>query len=689
MRKSLLIFLFFLFTASVTYAQVTSSSVSGSVKDAKQGPLPGASIRAIHVPSGTSYSAVANKDGLFNLPGMRIGGPYTIEVSYIGFNKSTTTDIVLQLGQPFILNAVLSDGGVELKAVSIRGTKRIVTAKSGASTNINATALATLPSFSRSVTDFTRLTPQASGNTFAGRDSRSNSITVDGANLNNTFGTSQDLLPGGGAQPISIEAYDELSINIAPFDVKQSGFTGAGVYATTKSGTNTFHGSAYGYYKDQSFNGTKIGENDISGSVAKASTKTYGFTLGGPIIKNKLFFFANVERDISTSPGVNFSPTGAGGASKSGTPVADLEAVSNYLDSKFGYKTGVYDNFPSFQNKNTKVLLKLDYNINDKNKLSVKYSYLNATADQIINSTGTPNSGSYTYTGSDGKPVTRANGGLPNGRFGLKSMGFENSNYGFLNKVSTGTAELNSTLSPKLSNQLLLTFKKYDNPRTSKGGIFPTIDIFNGAGDNYISAGSDPNTKYNQVIDNTVSLYDNITYYAGKHTFTAGVNYEFQKIGNSFMPGAAGSYIYNSLSDFLGDKPPIQFTYNQSLIPGVDQVFSADLKIGTISLYAQDEYSVNDNFKLTFGLRADKGIYMKDPVENPQITALQLPDVNGNMINYNTGKFPKSRILLSPRVGFRASLLEDKSLVIRGGMGIFTGRIPYVFLTNSPVTVPV
>ncbi|MBB6271310.1 hypothetical protein HDF26_001737 [Pedobacter cryoconitis] len=684
MRKSLLIFLFFLFTAAVTYAQVTSSSVSGSVKDAKQGPLPGASIRAIHVPSGTSYSAVANKDGLFNLPGMRIGGPYTIEVSYIGFNKSTTTDIVLQLGQPFILNAVLSDGGVELKAVSIKGTKRIVTAKSGASTNINSTALATLPSFSRSITDFTRLTPQASGTSFAGRDSRSNSITVDGANLNNTFGTSSDLLPGGGAQPISIEAYDELSINIAPFDVKQSGFTGAGVYATTKSGTNTFHGSAYGYYKDQSFNGTKIGENDISGAVAKASTKTYGFTLGGPIIKNKLFFFANVERDVSTSPGVNFSPTGAGGANKSATPVADLEAVSNYLDSKFGYKTGVYDNFPSFQNKNTKVLLKLDWNINDKNKLSVKYSYLNATADQIINSTGTPNSGSYTFTGIDGKPVTRANGGLPNGRFGLKSMGFENSNYGFLNKVTTGTAELNSTISSKLSNQLLLTFKKYDNPRTSKGGIFPTIDIFNGAGDNYISAGSDPNTKYNEIIDNTVSIYDNITYYAGKHTFTAGVNYEFQKIGNSFMPGAAGSYIYNSLSDFLGDKPPIQFTYNQSLIPGVDQVFSADLKIGTISLYAQDEYSVNDNFKLTFGLRADKGMYMKDPVENPQITALQLPDANGNMTNYNTGKFPKSRILLSPRVGFRASLLEDKSLVIRGGMGIFTGRIPYVFLTNSP-----
>ncbi|PTS97579.1 cell envelope biogenesis protein OmpA [Pedobacter sp. HMWF019] len=685
MRNSLLIFLFFLFTASVAFSQVTSSSVSGSVKDAKGGVLPGASVRATHVPSGTSYAAAANKDGLFNIPGMRIGGPYKIEVTYVGFNKSTYTDITLELGQPFILNAVLSDSGVQLNAVSITGTKRIVNAKSGASTNINKTALATLPSFSRSITDFTRITPQSTGTSFAGRDSRSNSITVDGANLNNTFGTSSDLLPGGGAQPISIESYDELSINISPFDVKQSGFTGAGVFATTKSGTNTFHGSAYTYYKNQSFNGTMIGDVDISAAVAKSSTQTYGFTLGGPIIKNKLFFFANAETEKTTNPGVNFSPKGGSGVGTvSATPIQDLKAVSDYLNTKYGYQTGVYDNFPAFQNKNTKVLLKLDWNINDKNKLSVKYSYLHATADQIINSSGTPNSGSYTFTGANGLPSTRANGGLPNGRFSLKSMGFENSNYGFLNKVSTGTAELNSTISPKLSNQLLLTFKNYDNPRTSKGGVFPTIDIFNGAGDNYISAGSDPNTKYNEIIDNTVSLYDNITYYAGKHTITGGINYEFQKIGNSFMPGAAGSYIYNSLDDFLNDRAPIQFTYNYSLIPGVDQVFSANLKVGTISLYAQDEYAVSDNFKITYGLRADKGLYLQDPVENPQITALQLPDALGNMTSYNTGKWPKSRILLSPRAGFRASLLEDKSLVIRGGMGIFTGRIPYVFLTNSP-----
>ncbi|WP_316837081.1 TonB-dependent receptor [Pedobacter nutrimenti] len=683
MRNSLLIFLFFLFTASVAFSQVTSSSVSGSVKDAKGGALPGASVRATHIPSGTSYAAAANKDGLFSIPGMRTGGPYKIEVTYIGFNKSTYTDITLLLGQPFVLNAILSDSGVQLNAVSITGTKRIVSAKSGATTNISANALATLPTFSRSVTDFTRLTPQSTGTSFAGRDSRSNSVTVDGANLNNTFGTSSDLLPGGGAQPISIEAYDELSINVSPFDVRQSGFTGAGIYATTKSGTNTVHGSVYGYYKNQSFNGTMIGDKDISAATAKASTKTYGFTLGGPIIKNKLFFFANFEREISTTPGIAFSPTGGSGIGQTAaTTVGDLQKVSDYLDSKFGYKTGAYDNFPAFKPENTKFLVKLDWNINDKNKLKVKYSYLHATADLSVNATGVPGGASFTFTGVNGSPQTRNT--LPNARYSVNSIAFENSNFGYLNKVSTGTAELNSTITPKLTNQLLLTFKDYGSPRTTKGDFFPTIDIFNGAGNNYISAGSDPNTKYNNVIDNTISLYDNITYYAGKHTITGGINYEFQKIGNSYMPGAAGSYIYNSLDDFLNDRAPIQFTYNYSLIPGVDQVYSANLKVGTVSLYAQDEFNVSDNFKITYGLRADKSLYLQDPVENPQITALQLPDADGNITSYNTGKWPKSRILLSPRAGFRASLLEDKSLVLRGGLGIFTGRMPYIFLTNMP-----
>ncbi|MFD0764722.1 carboxypeptidase regulatory-like domain-containing protein [Mucilaginibacter lutimaris] len=686
MRKHLLLSIIFLFTAVVAFAQVTSSSMSGTIKDAKGVTLPGATIKATHLPSGTVYTAASNKDGLFNIPGMRVGGPYTVEVSFIGFNKATASDITLQLGQPYIFNSTLSETGLELQAVNITATRRISTAKAGASTNVNRTALSTLPTFSRSITDFTRLTPQSSGSSFAGRDARLNSVTVDGANLNNTFGTSSDLLPGGGAQPISIETYDELSINIAPFDVRQSGFTGAGIYATTKSGTNTFHGSAYTYYKNQSFNGNYIGDNFIGANVAKASTKTYGATFGGPIIKNKLFFFANFEKETATSPGIAFSPAGgSGNGTPSATPVADLQKVSDYLKTKFGYETGGFDNFDAFNNKNTKYLLKLDWNINDKNKLTVKYSHLNATSDQTVNGTSTPNNGSYTFTNTaTGVSTTRGSGGLVNARYSNQSIAFANSNYGFLNKVNTGTIELNSSISSKFSNQLLATFKKYDNPRTSKGALFPTIDIYNGLGSNYITAGSDPYTKNNEVVDNTYSVYDNLTYYAGKHTITGGINYEYQRVGNAFMPGAAGSYIYNSLDDFLNDRAPIQFTYNYSLVPGVDKVFSANLKVGTISAYVQDEYAVSPDFKFTYGIRADKSIYLENPIENPQMTALILPNSKGVPTSYNSGLWPKSPILLSPRVGFRWALLEDKSLVIRGGTGIFTGKIPYVFLTNNP-----
>jgi hypothetical protein len=686
MRKFLLLLIFSLITTVAAFAQVTSSSMTGTIKGADGSPMPGATVKAVHTPSGTSYTTATNSNGLFTIPAMRVGGPYTVTITYVGYKPTSFSDITLSLGDPYLLNTTLTAAGTVLQEVTISTGKKITSARLGANTTVNSAMLRTLPTFSRSITDFTRLTPQSTGTSFAGRESRLNSITVDGANLNNTFGTSSDVLPGGGAQPISIEAYDELSINLSPFDVKQSGFTGAGIYATTKSGTNTFHGTAYTYYKNQSYNGTKIRDLDVSASIAKASTKTYGFTLGGPIIKDKLFFFGNFEKENSTSPGINFSPTGGSGlGTVAATPVADLKAVSDYLRTKYGYETGDYDNFQPFVNKNTKFLVKLDWNINDKHKLTVKYSYLNALSDQTVNAGSTPNNAAYTFTNTvTGVATTRGTGGLPNNRYSSQSIAFANSNYGFKNLVTTGTAELNSTLSSRFSNQLLFTFKKYDNPRVGKGALFPSIDIFNGQGSNYISAGNDPYTKYNQVIDNTTTIYDNLTYYAGKHTITGGINYEYQKLGNAFLPGAAGSYIYNSLDDFLNDRAPIQYTYNYSLVPGVDQVFSANLKVGTLSFYAQDEYNVSDRFKLTYGIRADKSIYLENPIENPQVSALQLPDANGNMTTYNTGKYPNSVMMLSPRIGFRASLLDDNSLVLRGGMGIFTGRIPYVYLTNSP-----
>lgn len=684
MKKFLLAIVVAIFTTVTAFAQVTTSSMTGTIKDSKGVSLPGATVKAVHTPSGTTYATATNANGLFTIPGMRIGGPYTVTISFIGYKPTSFDQITLQLGQGYVLNTELSENGLTLQEVSVSSPRKIAAVKLGASTNINRAQITALPTINRSIVDFTRLTPQSTGTSFAGRDNRLNNTTVDGANLNNTFGTSSDPLPGGGAQPISIEAYDEISVNIAPFDVRQTGFTGAGIYATTRSGTNTFHGSAYTYYKDQSFNGNYIGDNFIGNNVAKSKTNTYGFTVGGPIIKNKLFFFANYEQEKATNPGIAYSPTGGSGTGQV-TPatVDELNKVKTYLAGK-GYDTGDFDNFPAFQPQNKKFLFKLDWNINDNNKFTIKYSYLNATSDNQVNAQSIANGGSFVSSNVATSVNAASRTNLPNARYGTQSIAFQNSNYGFKNVVSTGTAELNTRINSKMSNQVLLAFKNYDNPRTFKGTIFPTIDILNGANSNYITAGMDPFTNNNEVIDNSTSLTDNFTYYAGKHTLTAGLNYEYQKVGNAFMPGSNGHYIYNSLDDFLQDKAPIYFSYTYSLIPGQDKVFSANLKIGQFSGYIQDEYNVTPNFKLTYGIRVDKPTYLEDAVENPQVTALSLPDQNGVYKSYNNGVFPKARFIFSPRVGFRASLLDDNSLVVRGGLGVFTGRIPYVSLTNAP-----
>jgi len=661
-------------------AQVTTSSMSGIIKDAK-GALPGASIRATHTPSGTVYTAMTNNDGRFSLGNMRVGGPYTVQISYVGFQPGSLSDIFLKLGDTYVVNYSLDDSGNALTEVKIQGKKQITQQKTGASTNVSARDLATLPSISRSITDFTRLTPQASGNSFGGRDARYNNIQVDGANLNNNFGLSNDPLPGGGAQPISLDSYDQIAVNIAPYDVRQAGFTGANISAVTKSGTNAFHGTAYGFYRDQSFLGTKVGNNDISSTITKSEAKTYGFSLGGPIIKNKLFFFVNAEKEISTRPGIPFSATGSGvGGTPSSTTVGDLQLVSDYLKNNFNYNTGGFTNFPAFEASNHKILGKIDWNINNNNKLTVKYSDFVGTDDQQLNATSVPNGGGFRVTGKTGTLAR-----LTQNRFGPNSFAFENSNYGFKNTTRSGTLELNSKFNDKLSNQLLLAITKNQATRDYPGSIFPSIDIFNGTtGDNFISAGMDPYTLNNDVINNVYSFTDNITYQAGAHTLTAGLTYEYQKTGNMFMAPANSHYIFNSLDDFLNNRAPVYYAYTYSLIPGQSAVYSAELKLGQAGAYIQDEVNVSDNAKFTFGLRADMPIYHENPLNNPATSALNfLDNDNVTLRHYTTDRWAKSRVLLSPRVGFRFTS-DDKSTVLRGGMGIFTGKIPFVFLTNIP-----
>lgn len=662
-------------------SQVTTSTITGVVKDPKGQLLEGATIRAEHLPSGSQYSTFSTKGGSFTLPGLRTGGPYKVEITYTGFAPAVFEGIILQLGEPFNLAAGLKETESVLENVVVTSTKRKgAVDKTGASTNINNRQITTLPTISRSITDFTRLTPQAQGSSFAGRDGRYNNLQIDGANLNNNFGLSTDALPGGGNQPISLDAIEEVSVNIAPYDVRQSGFTGAGINAITKSGTNKFKGSVYGYFRDQDMNGTNVAGVKLP-PLQTSENQIFGATIGGAIVKNKLFFFLSAESEERSFPGVTLVPSGIGvtGPNVSNTHIDSLNKLANFVKTKYGYDAGGATDFPNFAVKNRKLLARIDWNINKSHKLTLKYSDLLVSQDDAqLNGSSVPNNPTFRPAGSSGS-ISR----LPNNRFSNNSFAFANSNYGTERIVKSGSFELNSNFKGKFSNQLLATVTKIQDTRIYKGGLFPTVDIFNNNGQNYMQIGIDPFTYNNDVINDVYNVVDNLTYYAGKHTITGGISYEYQRVGNMFMPGAASYYGFNSMDDFINNRAPAVFSltyaYNNK-----ENVYAADLKIGQLGFYVQDEFNVNDRFKLTYGVRFDKPIYLEEPAENPAFSALTFADRNGQPAKYSTGIWPEAKILASPRVGFRWDVEGDKRMVVRGGMGIFTGRIPFVWLTNIP-----
>lgn len=673
MLKRISFLLAILFAGVSAFAQVTTSSITGTVQSGSGEFLVGASITATHTPSGTVYGTIAKKDGVFTLPGLRIGGPYTVKIDFVGQESKVFNDIFLQLGEAYNIKATLGTDEKELAGVVVTGRgRKAASEKGGMSTVVNNRMLTSLPTITRSITDFTRLTPQANGTSFGGRDAKLNNITVDGANLNNNFGLSEDPLPGGGNSPVSLDAIDEVSVNISPFDVKQGNFTGGNIAATTKSGTNTFHGTAYTYFQNEKLIGDKVKDKTAVKAVGK--TTIYGASVGGPIIKNKLFFFLNAEMEKKPpQSGVTWTPTGGSGAGNvSDVTVADLEKVRTYLEGK-GYNPGVYDNFPAFKNENRKILGKLDWNINRKHKLTLKYSDF---------------SGEQDFQPSQSGNIGGTQSGITYGpKFSKSAMSFSSVLYVAKDIVKSGALELNSSFNGKFSNQFLATITKITSDKTHNGALFPFIDILASASDkrNYISVGNEPfNGNNNSVINDVYTITDNFTYYAGKHTLTAGLSYEYQKVGNMFMRGSNGYYLFGSVNDFITNQAPIKFSQTYSLIDGKDAIYSAELKIGQVAGYIQDEFNVNPNFKLTAGVRVDQPIYLEQPLENPANSALTFQDREGNPIKVNTGAFPKATPLFSPRVGFRWDIDGDKSKILRGGTGIFTGRIPFVYLTNIP-----
>ncbi|MDQ6608418.1 MAG: carboxypeptidase regulatory-like domain-containing protein [Bacteroidota bacterium] len=678
LKRILTLLLFALAIGQFANAQVTTSSITGFVKSDNGTPLEGATVTAIHVPSGAKYVTISKKDGNFTLPNTRIGGPYTITIEFVGFTAQKIENVTLSLGEPFVSDVTLTTKTASLNEVVVSTTSR-ARAKTGASTNISSRQITTLPTISRSISDFTRLTPQANGNSFGGRDARYNNVTVDGANLNNNFGLSTDPLPGGGANPISLDAIEEITVNIAPYDVRQANFTGANIAAVTKSGTNVLHGSAYTYYRDQSFNGTNVAGFKLP-AAQNSYNKTFGATLGGPIIKNKLFFFLNGEYEQKSATLAYYTAAGGTGqGNPSSVPIDSLRKLSDYLKSKYGYDPGPYDNFSTgVPVKNHKYLAKLDWNISTSTKLTAKYSELVSSQSSLPSQSGGINGASSTGLVTYGP------------KFSSTAMAFGNTIYTSVDKVRSGSFDLTSNFHGKFANQFLATITKISTIKDHPGAQFPFVDIIGqtpGSKNNYLSFGNEPfNGNYNVVINDVYTATDNFTYFAGKHTFTAGVSYEFQKVGNGFMPGSQGYYTFGSLDDFLNNRAPKQFAITYSLIPGQDAVISANLKVGQLGAYAQDEININNNLKVTFGLRVDKPIYPEQPLANTAVNNLPLYTHDGTITTYNTGSWPKSTLYWSPRVGFRSNLPDEK-IILRGGTGLYTGRIPFVYLTNLPTGV--
>ena len=670
MQKRLFFLVALLLTLSLTaMAQITTSSMAGKVTldDEKGEEVIGATVVAVHEPSGTRYTAVTNTTGRFSINGMRTGGPYEVTVSYIGYQSKTLKGITLQLAETYNLAVWLSEDATQLSEVVISGkASKFAAEKTGAATNINSDMITNLPTVSRSITDVTRLSPYGgNGMSFAGSDGRNANFTVDGANFNNNFGLS-DKLPGGG-NPISIDAIEELQVVISPYDVRQTNFIGGGVNAITKSGTNTFKGSAYIYHKNENMQGDAVKRQQISGAREKAQTTTYGFTLGGPIIKNKLFFFANGEMVKIPSIVNRWRGSDNGVADPnnyvSRTKNSDLEAVSNYVKNKYGYDTGSWTSFPADES-NYKFMARIDWNITDKHKLALRYNY---TKNNVWNS---PNA-----TSMDGG--TRMSGA----RMSQYSMSFANSMYSMENLVHSWSLDLNSRLTDNLSNQFLATISKLDDVRGSNSSEFPHIDITKD-GNNYMALGYELFT-WNNAVHNTIwNIKDDVTYYMGAHKIMAGVTFEHQMADNQYMRNGTGYYRYNwedgmTVDELFNQTPEIfclTYGYDGETKP------AARVQFNRPGVYAQDEWNVNDKFKLTYGLRID-GLFFNnsDLMTNKAILDL---DYSGRHID--TGKWPSNSITFSPRLGFTYDVFGDRSLKVRGGTGLFSGRLPLVFFTNMP-----
>ena len=667
MKKYLLVAIsFFLAGSATVLAQgVTTASINGIIRDKKGGVLPGANVIAVHQPTGSQYGAAARVDGRFTIPNAKVGGPYKITVSFVGFEQQERDGIFLTLGNSTDVDFILTESGTQLQEIQVVTSKADVfnSDRTGASTNISNQEITRLPTISRSFNDYVRLTPQANANSFAGRSDGYNNITVDGALFNNAFGLSGTVGGQANAQPISLDAVDQITTSIAPFDVKEGSFTGAGINVVTRSGTNDVTGSVYYFFRNQNMAGSKVSGN--KNPLTSFDFNNIGFRVGGPIIKNKLFFFVNFERERRNDPGTQFSASrgGSSGPTVSQVQGTDLDALKTFLVENYQYDPGPYEGY-KLQSNSDKGTVKIDWNISTQHKFTIKYNFLNSYRD-------VPPSNSGSLGGTRNPSQT----GLP----------FLGAYYRINNNLNSVIAELNSTFGNNFSNKFQVGYTAFrdfrETPTSSK--LFPLVDIGNGAGSFLTAFGYEPFSAYNILNSNVFQLSDNFDIYKGKHTFTIGTYNEFYHFENGFDPFYYGAYQFNTLADFytsaagtVGSVRQYQLGYSTA----ADGSFPL-VKINAYQLgfYAQDKFDVNRNFSLTYGIRADIPTISSAIARNTQAAGYTFRD--GQQVN--TDQVQKTSVLWSPRVGFNWDVKGDKSTQVRGGSGVFTGRVPYVWISNQ------
>ena len=675
------------FIFSTAMAQITTSSVSGKIT-ANGEDVIGATIKAVHQPSGTVYRAVTNIDGRYSIQGMRPGGPYVLEVTYVGYKNKQVKGISLSLGQNTVLNETLAEDAAQLEDVVVVADRNnnMRTDRAGATTSINADQIEAVPTVSRSMNDLLKLTPQGanvgSGFSVGGGNYRQSYVTVDGAAFNNAFGIGGNL-PGNGS-PISLDALDQISVSSSPYDVRLSGFTGGAISAVTKSGTNDFKGTAYMYTTNSHLRGNKVSDYELN--RLQSHSTTWGASFGGPIIKDKLFFFANGEYQSNISAGpsgtarVNASDEWSPSSGTVHRPLqSDMDNMLSFLNNTYGYNPGRYQGY-SLDTPSYKFLARIDWNINENNKINLRFSKSHDKNSKAPSNSTSPFKDYVIYPGGTSDGVSITGGKNQAGRTANAGLYFESSRYDEVKNFTSLAGEWNSKWGG-VQNVLRLTYSYQDEPRSYVGGIFPTVDILKD-GAYYMGFGPDPFTEGNLRQVKTFVATDEASWTMGIQNFTAGVQFETNKAVNGFGAASAGYYVYDSPEAFMAGGAPSAYGVTFPM-DGSGQ-FNATMKYQQFSAYIQDQVNFSERFRLTAGLRFELPIYpeLKNNY-NKNFAALEWKDNNGNMNKYATDQLPDAPLTVSPRVGFNWDILGNHKLVLRGGTGYFVGRLPFVWLVSA------